>query len=114
MLVLEQEATPEWRARICNWLVEQGCLYAIAWGIDCSEWDDEIDWTNIEAFGGEEIPENRLIMTTWHDDEPLQEALWFCAYSAHHPSVKLLETLILHVSITDRSDELIKMLREAK
>ena len=86
----------------------------MAWGTNCSEWDDEIDWANIEANPGEEIPESKFIMTTRHDDELLGEVLWFSAYCARHPSVELRQTLILHVSAADRSDELINMLREAK
>ena len=37
-------------------------------------------------------------MTTWHENEPLQENFWFAKEAAHHPTVKLDNILVLQGS----------------
>jgi hypothetical protein len=44
-------------------------------------------------------------MTTWHDDDDLDEVFWFSKYSAGHPVHVLSDTLILHVSDTDKEKQ---------
>jgi hypothetical protein len=65
-------------------LVDRGLAYFCAWGSRCSEVHDAIDLcaVNKEQANG---PADYQLMTTWHDDEPLDEALWFfnmCAIPA--------------------------------
>ena len=69
-----------------------------AWGAECSEWDDSVDMANIEANHFESIPESKLVMTTWHENEALAEAFWFAKNNAHHPSVSIQNTLLVHVA----------------
>ena len=84
-IFIRDTVTPEWQWAISKWLVAAGCLYMCAWGPDCSSWDDSVDYANLEAFSYGDIPEDRFVMTTWHDEEPLEEALWFAKYTAQHP-----------------------------
>ena len=49
-------------------------------------------------IGSEPMPDDRFVMTTWHADEPLEEAMWFCQNCAEHPDVPLSRTLILHIA----------------
>jgi hypothetical protein len=53
-------------------------------------------------------------MTTWHADELLSEALWFAAHAASHPTVSLDQTVLIHISPTERSAELIDAFERAK
>ena len=46
VVVVEAEVTSEWREKVSAWLVESGCLYMMAWGRDCSLWDDSVDYAN--------------------------------------------------------------------
>lgn len=98
VLIAEQDASQSWRDQVASWLVESGCLYFLAWGIDCEAWHDTVDWTVLEVFDFGDIPDERFIMTTWHDKEPLSEALWFAGHCASHPDIDLVETLIIHVA----------------
>ncbi len=68
---------PGWRAAVAAWLVDGGCRWMLAWGTDASAWDDAVDWVVLERCGFADIPEDRMVMTTWHDDEPLDEVLDF-------------------------------------
>lgn len=97
VLVLDTPADAVWRTAIAAWLARSGCRYALAWGIDCEAWHDAIDDDAIAAFPGEPRDDD-LIMTTWHDDEPLEEVAHFTAHAAQHPSLDLPATLVVHVA----------------
>ncbi len=114
VVVIEDSVTDEWRTAVSEWLVLTGCLYMLAWGERCSEWDDSVDYALLSAFDFGEIPDDRFIMTTWHDDEPATEVFWFAEHGAYHPTVDLERTLILHIAPHEREAELLTTFREAQ
>ncbi len=107
VVVVEAEVSPKWRVLVSDWIAKSGCLYMMAWGRDCSLWDDSVDMANIEAFDFGEIPEDKFIMTTWHDDEPLSEVFWYAKNNAPHSFVELEGTVLLHISAERRERELL-------
>ncbi len=108
LIVSEVEVTQEWRDRIAKWLLESGCLYVIAWGVECENWHDTVDWTNLEEFDFGDIPDSKFVMTTWHTNDPLFEAMWFAGQCAFHADVELTETVIVHVAAEPRQAELLE------
>ena len=57
--------------------VRQGCRYAVCRGSDCSSWDDSIDMVCVmDEIEGRSGP---FVMTTWHDDEPIEDVVEFFA-----------------------------------
>lgn len=58
-------------------LLRAGAAYFVCWGPDCERVHDIIDELTSEPDNEFEIPEDSCIMTTWHDSEPLRDALWF-------------------------------------
>jgi len=113
IVIVEADVTPNWQAKVSHWLVEAGCLYMLAWGNGCSTWDDSVDLANINQFKFEEIPESKFVMTTWHQNEPLNEVFWFAKNNAFHPSVQLERTVLLHISSRPRGPELLEGYAEA-
>jgi len=105
IVVIEDAVEPEWQAAASKWLVESGCAYMLAWGRECSSWDTSVDLANLEAFDYGQIPEDRFVMTTWHEHEPLSEVFWFAKNCAFAGTVDIVDTLVFHVSHHDRSDE---------
>jgi hypothetical protein len=61
-------------------LFSKGLASLCTWGPGCERlhdlFDDEADQINLELSGDD------VIMTTWHADEPLEDALWFFARTA--------------------------------
>lgn len=114
ILIAESTASKMWRDEVAAWMVGSGCLYFIAWGIACEEWHDAVDWAVLEAFDFGEIPDERFVMTSWHDKESLPEALWFAGNCASHPDADLTETLIVHVSPNERSADLLKLYHDSQ
>ena len=61
-------------------MFKMGLAYLCAWGPDCERVHDLFD----AAICGE-VPDptnQNIVMTTWHSDEPLEEALWYFAIAA--------------------------------
>jgi hypothetical protein len=107
LIVSEAEVTQEWCNSVAEWLVKSGCLYVVAWGTECEKWHDTVDYCLLEEFDYGDIPDDRFIMTTWHADEPLSEAMWFAGQCAYHPDIELANTLVLHVSNQAREADLL-------
>ena len=107
-VVVESDVSREWQNEVSDWLVRSGCLYMMAWGNDCSSWDDSVDWANIEAFGFGEIPQDKFVMSTWHANEPLQEVFWFSKHHAVHPTVGIDRTLLIHISTENQMSGLLQ------
>jgi hypothetical protein len=61
-----------------------GCRYAVCTGVDAvctrvdsSSWDDSIDHAVVEAELAGRRPESKTVMTTWHQNETLEEVVTF-------------------------------------
>jgi hypothetical protein len=60
--------------------VDAGASYICAWGPDCEQVEESFDHASFLPEYGKELE----LMTTAHQDEPIEEALWFafnCAKS---------------------------------
>jgi hypothetical protein len=99
-VLVDEDVDELWMFDTARWLVASGVRYALAWGRDCEAWHDAIDDAHLEAFDYGEVPDDRLVMTTWHEDEDLEDVFWFAKHRAAHPHVSLDTTLILHVAAT--------------
>ena len=106
VLIIETDVEPDWQISVSRWLADSGCLYMMAWGKDCSSWDTSVDLANLEQSDYGEIPEDDFIMTTWHEDESLEEVLYFAKTTAHHPTVELPNVLFLHIGADERGEEI--------
>jgi hypothetical protein len=82
--------------------VRAGASYVCCWGPDCSRFHDAFDEADLYLNG--ESSDAKIIVTTWHDDEPLEEALWFAVHSTlpspfYEPSTRA----VLAVAIDNRA-----------
>ena len=86
----------------------------MAWGPECSRWDDAVDDANLERYEYGDIPEEKFVMTTWHADAPLSEVFWFAKELANHPTVALDSTVLLHISATAAETEMLAAFENAE
>jgi hypothetical protein len=114
VVVVDSEVTPEWQTQVSDWLVQSGCRYMMAWGQKCSDWDSSVDEACLAMFDYGEIPEDGLVITTWHENESLQETFWFSERCAMHPSLELERTYVVHIAPEGRAAELLKTFRAAQ
>lgn len=64
-------------------IVPMGLCYLCAWGPGCKRMHDLFDRVAIPFEATTQNPFQKVIMTTWHDDESLRKATWFfqnCAW----------------------------------
>jgi hypothetical protein len=113
VVAIDAEVSAHWQTELSNWLVRSGCLYMMAWGSNCSSWDDSVDIANIEQFESGNIPEDKFVMTTWHPDEALFEVFWFSKNCALHPVVELTRTVVIHISGGEQEKEFLTAYRDA-
>ncbi len=73
LVISDSEIPSDVEREISSSIVRTGCRYALAYGCTCSTWDDSIDLASIDA----RVPENRFVMTTWHEDEPIEDVVDF-------------------------------------
>jgi hypothetical protein len=106
VIVVEADVHETMMWDVSRWLIESGCLYALAWGKDCDQWREAIDDAAQEAVNYEEMPEAKRVFVTAHEDEELEEAFWFAQHRAVHPAHDLNTTLILHLADAPRREEL--------
>ncbi len=66
---------PKVLVKFSRLLLASGCVYFCSWGPDCERVHD--------CFDDQCDSESPLIMTTWHDGDSLDEALWFFVSDAH-------------------------------
>jgi hypothetical protein len=107
VLVIDEPVSQPWQDLVSRWLVSSGCIYMIAWGLNCSDWGDSVDFANIEQFNYGEIPEDELVMTTWHEDEKLKDVFCQAKNSATHACVDFSNILILHISSENKELEIL-------
>jgi hypothetical protein len=99
---------------VSEWLVRSGCRYMMAWGRRCSAWDDSVDLANGDCFGSGEISDDDFVVTTWHDEESLEDTFWFAVHAAMHPSLELNETYILHIAPSAQPEEILQRFGKAQ
>jgi hypothetical protein len=114
VIVIDSDVTPRWRAQVSDWLVRSGCRYMMAWGQKCGEWESSVDKANIGMFDYGEIPEDKLVMTTRHQAESIQETFWFAERCAMHPSFELERAYVVHIATESRATELLDTFRAAQ
>lgn len=112
VVVAEQQVSELWQDQVSDWIVEFGCLYMMAWGPDCSSWDDSVDGAMLSRFEGVEIPDDQFVQTTWHEEESLKETFGYCHYCAHDPTKDLPFVVILHIGSEDRCEEMLQLYQE--
>jgi hypothetical protein len=106
VVLIEQLVSEEWQGQVSEWIVEAGCLYMMAWGRDCSSWDDSVDWASLKAQKDDEVPDDEFVMTTWHENESMAEVFEYCYICAHHPTNDLATVRIVDISAFDRRVEI--------
>lgn len=85
----------------------------MAWGAACGDFHDSVDWAELAAFNFGEVPDENLVMTTWHEGEPLTEVFGFSAFAALHPTVELNHTLIIDISPEPRRELILTQFTDA-
>lgn len=91
-------------------LLELGASYFVCWGPGCERAHDLID--DVTLVLEPPVPDDSVIMTTWHADQPLDEALFFLLCAAW-PDPAYEDSTGCIVAISVRSAEYHAQIRTA-
>ena len=76
LLVWDSEEEPVGEiSRVAEVLLGSGCVYLCTWGSGCKKVHDIADAVSVAANPGP--ADDSVVMTTSHEDETLDDALWF-------------------------------------
>ncbi len=85
------------RAAIADALVAAGCLSAVCAGVDCEAWHDAVDNACLERYGRRDVPNEKVVMTTWHENEPTEDVVDIFLTSTNFGSHQFTKYLLLMV-----------------
>ncbi len=77
LCVVDESITDAERAKLSEEIISAKCRYAVCWGHECSDWDTSIDFAHLETDANFSPPVETFVMTTWHDDESIEDTLDF-------------------------------------
>lgn len=97
IVACDSSLTPEQQANLSAQLVAMDCRYMLAWGTNASSWDDSVDMAFINTDPNFDPPSDRLVMTTWHDIETIQEVVWFALKNTNFATHDFRDYLALMV-----------------
>lgn len=110
LLLITREAcfTPDVCGDLPDRIVRSGCRYAVCFGPSSSLWDDAIDWVVVmDEVDGHAPPP---VMTTWHEDERLDDTLNFFFRHTRTTDWNPELFLILIIRGTDADEEEVRRL----
>ena len=115
VVVLNTSYSSDWQDEVSKWLVTSGCLYMMAWGPACTTWDDSVDYANMFEHSDYGIPDAKFVMTTWHENDSLEEVFWYAQFNANfsYNDLELINALIVDISSDDRQSEMISLFYQA-
>lgn len=106
VVVAEIEVHDDWQYEVSCWLLDNGCLYAICWGIDCNGWEECFDHASITFEERNQTDGDHFLMTTSHAGQSLEDAFWYAENCAFEEHLDLNDVLILQISEQSGEDRL--------
>jgi hypothetical protein len=76
-------------------LIKEGCRWAVCYGQGAAEWETSFDQADLEA--NPDCDAKRLVMTTSHGTDPLDEIAWFFIWNTSSPGFRPSRFLALTV-----------------
>lgn len=98
--------------RIAEILLSAGGAVFGCWGSGCRRIQEIIDEIDSDPFREKDVPDDAVIMTSWHEDESLEDALWFFLNEST-PDTHFEETLGSSLAISIGAPESAAKIRAA-
>jgi hypothetical protein len=83
-------------ARIARRLLASGLVYVCVWGLDCERVHDIFDEVHV---GDGSSDSGFTLMSTWHSEETLEEAIWFFIQCAFPVDIEVETTSYLAIIV---------------
>jgi len=117
ILSCDRTQTADERDRIASGLVNSGCRYAVCSGFESSRWDDAIDWAFLGTSPEFDPPDDKFVMTSWHEQDSLREVAEFFVFNTSFDFFVPAAFVIVAVGDapeTDEAERLVRALLQSK
>jgi hypothetical protein len=104
LVVCDSSTTTEEHAALSQQIVEEGCRYAVCTGHNCELWHDLIDESFIGSDPNFNPPNDRMLMTTWHENEPIEEVVEFFRWNTSFANFTARNFLIVFLGDDPKSE----------
>ncbi len=91
-------------------LLKANCKYIVVGGKNCEKWHDYADEIHISLYSDFQVPDSEHVMTTWHDNEPLEEVIWFTLNNTNFDSYEFNKFLFIQIDTKFSQDEIQKII----
>lgn len=112
VLSYDRAQTAHERDRISADLVASGCRYAVCSGFESSKWDDAVDLAFLNTSPEFAPPDERFVMTSWHDHESLREVAEFFVLNTSFDFFNPAAFVIVAIGDDPRTSEAESLVRE--
>ena len=76
----------------------------LAWGINATSWDDSVDIAFIKTDPDFNPPRDRHVMTTWHDNETIEDVIGFAIHNTNFDSHDFHDYLALMIGTNSETE----------
>jgi hypothetical protein len=97
VLACDPSITPDKQADISAQLVARDCRFMLAWGMNATSWDDSVDIAFLKTDPDFQPPDDRQVITTWHDKQTIHDVVWFALQNTNFDSHNFHEYLALMI-----------------
>lgn len=95
LMINTDQVYPSWRNQFCEKIVSsKQCIQVMVLGHECSIWDDVLDETYVDFYNNE-LPIDTCFMTTWHENETLDEVIEFAKIGMQFEEVSTLMIVLI-------------------
>lgn len=95
LVIRTSQVSTSWRDQFCEGLINsEHCKQVMVLGHECSIWDDVLDETYLH-FYNDQPPIDTCFMTTWHENETLEEVIEFAKIGMQLESIS--ELMIVYI-----------------
>jgi len=119
LIINSDEVTTEDYSKNVDELINSGLAYLCAWGKDCEKIHDIFDEVAVMMEIEQQIDPNddSVIMTTWHQDQTIKEALFYFLFNTaptekYYSDCKI--SLVLTIGDSNKSENVRKYLEDQK
>jgi hypothetical protein len=96
LFVNDETINSEEQAQLSAQIISSGCRYAVCTGYRCSTWDDSIDMASLEV-NNFEFKDETFVMTTWHENESVEDVIFYGLMNTMFDDLVFSKYLILTV-----------------
>lgn len=104
LLVTGDSALPNQYRELCDHIVRQPCRYVVCAGAECELWHDYLDESFLATDPNFNPPHERIMMTSWHTDEPLGGTVQFFLNSTGFDSFVPRRFLVLFIEMAPATE----------